>query len=60
MAPKIKESMTLKGSMMLAYQPLGDLPNFFRIAISNPKLTESTLDFVLDEIERISSDIFVE
>lgn len=52
--------MTLKGSMMLAYQPLGDLPNFFRIAISNPKLTESTLDFVLDEIERISSDIFVE
>nr|XP_022320598.1 glutamate decarboxylase 1-like isoform X2 [Crassostrea virginica] len=59
-APKIKESMTLKGNMMLAYQPLGDLPNFFRIAISNPKLTESTLDFVLDEIERISSDIFLE
>eukprot|EP00105_Crassostrea_gigas_P036127 XP_019920275.1 PREDICTED: glutamate decarboxylase 1 [Crassostrea gigas] len=57
-APKIKESMTLKGNMMLAYQPLGDLPNFFRIAISNPRLSESSLDWVLDEIERLSKDIF--
>ncbi|XP_048773376.1 glutamate decarboxylase 1-like [Ostrea edulis] len=59
-APIIKESMTSKGSMMLAYQPLGDIPNFFRIAISNPRLTEGTLDWVLDEIERLSRDIFIE
>ncbi|XP_062576120.1 glutamate decarboxylase 1-like [Saccostrea cucullata] len=57
-APKIKESMTLKGSMMLAYQPLGELPNFFRIAISNSRLTEGTLDWILNEIERLSCDIF--
>ncbi|XP_033758274.1 glutamate decarboxylase 1-like [Pecten maximus] len=56
-APRLKAAMMEKGSMMLAYQPLLDLPNFFRVAISNPALQESDLDFVIDELELLAKGI---
>ncbi|KAK3088048.1 hypothetical protein FSP39_013922 [Pinctada imbricata] len=57
LAPKLKAAMMEKGSMMVTYQPLGKLPNFFRIAISNQNLTASDLDFVMDEMERLGEDL---
>ncbi|KAJ8306840.1 hypothetical protein KUTeg_014924 [Tegillarca granosa] len=57
-APKLKAAMMEKGSMMVTYQTLGDLPNFFRMAISNPALTEKDLDFVVDEFDRLAEEIF--
>ena len=56
-APKLKALMMEKGSIMVTYQPLGELPNFFRIAISNTAMTKSDLDFVLDEFEKLSEDL---
>ena len=45
---------------MMNYQPLGKLPNFFRMTVTNsPKLTESDMDFVLDEVERLGQDLVV-
>ena len=45
------------GTVMVQYQPVGDLPNFFRVAISNPIVTSRDLDFLLDEIEKLGHDI---
>ena len=56
-APKIKAAMMEKGNIMVTYQPLGALPNFFRVAVSNPGLTTADLDFVLDELERIVEEM---
>lgn len=33
--------------------PTGDRPNFFRIVLTAPHATETDMDFVLDEIERL-------
>jgi len=38
---------------MVGYQPLGNLPNFFRIVLANPALTTEDIDFFLDEIMRL-------
>ncbi|XP_076071397.1 glutamate decarboxylase 1-like [Mytilus galloprovincialis] len=53
-APSLKALMLEKGTIMVTYQPLGDLPNFFRIAISNPAIQKEDLDFVLNEIEELA------
>ncbi|XP_052075938.1 glutamate decarboxylase 2-like [Mytilus californianus] len=53
-APSLKALMMEKGTIMVTYQPLGDLPNFFRIAISNPEIQKEDLDFVLNEIEELA------
>jgi glutamate decarboxylase len=58
-APQIKAMMMEKGSLMIGYQPLGDLPNFFRAVISNPALLECDIDFMLDEIARLGSDLIL-
>ena len=39
--------------------PTGDRPNFFRIVLTAPHATESDMDFVLDEIERLGKDLQV-
>uniref|UniRef100_A0A1I8FPE3 DUF2263 domain-containing protein n=1 Tax=Macrostomum lignano TaxID=282301 RepID=A0A1I8FPE3_9PLAT len=39
-------------------QPLGNLPNFFRMIVSNPAATEADIDFLLDCIEKYSAEIF--
>lgn len=56
-APKLKALMMEEGTIMVTYQPLRDLPNFFRIAISNPALTKTDLDFVLDKFEELAEYI---
>lgn len=52
-APKIKEAMIKKGSMMVTYQPLHNLPNFFRIVLQNSCLNEYDMDYFLNEIETL-------
>lgn len=52
--------MMEKGSMMIQYQPLGTLPNFFRIAVSNPAIATADLDFVIQEIVDLAKQIDVE
>ena len=49
--------MMKAGSMMISYQPLGDLPNFFRSIISNQAQTEKDIDFMLDELDRLGHDL---
>jgi glutamate decarboxylase len=55
-APRIKAMMMEKGSMMVGYQPLGKLPNFFRVVLSNPALVPTDVDFFLDEIAKLGED----
>ncbi|KAL9931069.1 glutamate decarboxylase-like protein black [Glossina fuscipes fuscipes] len=56
-APKIKENMMKKGSMMVTYQPLHKLPNFFRIVFQNSCLTETDILYLLDEIETLGNKL---
>ncbi|XP_040278170.1 cysteine sulfinic acid decarboxylase [Bufo bufo] len=56
-APVIKERMMKKGSMMVGYQPHGNIVNFFRQIVVNPEVTKEDLDFSLDEIERLAEDL---
>ncbi|XP_065053236.1 acidic amino acid decarboxylase GADL1-like [Rhopilema esculentum] len=55
--PEIKKRMTLKGSMMVGYQPLKDHVNFFRMIVISSVVTHEDMDFVLDEIERLGKDL---
>lgn len=56
-APKIKERMMLKGSMMIGYQPLDDKPNFFRMVFANQATKDEDVYFLCDEIERLGQDL---
>jgi len=56
-APKIKAMMLEKGTLMVGYQPLGNLPNFFRIVLTNPCLSTEDIDFFLDETARLGEKI---
>jgi len=56
-APAIKALMMEKGSLMVGYQPLGKLPNFFRVVVSNPALVERDIDFMFEEIARLGNDL---
>ncbi|XP_050533627.1 cysteine sulfinic acid decarboxylase [Daktulosphaira vitifoliae] len=56
-APKIKERMMKEGSMMITYQPINDLPNFFRLVLQNSSLTQEDMNFFISEIERLGSDL---
>lgn len=53
----IKALMMESGTTMVQYQPLGTMPNFFRVAVSNPILTTQDMDFLVDEIDRLGRDI---
>ena len=52
-APRIKELMVLKGSLMIGYQPLRQLPNFFRFVLQNSGFTNDDVDYVLNEINKL-------
>ncbi|XP_030376770.1 cysteine sulfinic acid decarboxylase [Scaptodrosophila lebanonensis] len=56
-APKIKEGMIKKGSMMMTYQPLRQLPNFFRLVLQNSCLEESDMLYFLNEIETLGQKL---
>jgi len=53
----MKQRMMLAGTLMVGYQPLGELPNFFRSIISNSATREEDIDFMLDEMERLGHDL---
>lgn len=56
----IKEKMMMNGNLMVGYAPLPskNLKNFFRMVVAaNPKATNETMDFVLDQIEEIGESI---
>ncbi|WAR04442.1 DCE1-like protein, partial [Mya arenaria] len=53
----LKGLMMEKGSMLLQYQPLGSMPNFFRIAFSNSAITRTDLDFVVQEIVDLAEQL---
>ncbi|CAL7942271.1 unnamed protein product [Xylocopa violacea] len=55
--PVVKERMMKKGSMLITYQPLHKLPNFFRLVLQNSGLTETDMRFFAEEIERLASDL---
>nr|XP_003702496.2 PREDICTED: cysteine sulfinic acid decarboxylase [Megachile rotundata]XP_012138826.1 PREDICTED: cysteine sulfinic acid decarboxylase [Megachile rotundata] len=55
--PTVKERMVKKGSMLITYQPLRELPNFFRLVLQNSGLTEADMRFFAEEIERLASDL---
>nr|CAD7195665.1 unnamed protein product [Timema douglasi] len=56
-APLIKERMIKSGSMMVTYQPLKKLPNFFRLVLQNSGLSHTDMDFFIDEFERLGKDL---
>lgn len=56
-APKIKAMMMESGTTMVGYQPQGNKVNFFRMVVSNPAATQSDIDFLIDEIERLGQDL---
>ncbi|GFO11402.1 glutamate decarboxylase 1 [Plakobranchus ocellatus] len=56
-APAVKARMMEAGTLMVQYQPLGNMPNLFRVAVSNPALTRSDLDFLLDELDNMGNEI---
>ncbi|VDN51863.1 unnamed protein product [Dracunculus medinensis] len=56
-APKIKAKMMERGTTMVGYQPDKQLPNFFRMIISNQAITNEDLDFLIKEIIEISKDL---
>jgi len=55
----VKARMVEKGSMMMNYQPLNELPNFLRMTLTAPRATKEDMHFVLDEVERLGKDIEV-
>ncbi|XP_065132476.1 glutamate decarboxylase 1 isoform X1 [Paramisgurnus dabryanus] len=56
-APKIKAKMMEEGLIMIGYQPLGDKVNFFRCVFSNPATRREDVDFLLEEIPRLGSEL---
>lgn len=56
-APKMKERMMREGSMMVTYQAQKGYPNFFRIVFQNSGLTKSDMTHLIEEFERLGSDI---
>lgn len=56
-APKIKAMMMESGTTMVGYQPQGNKVNFFRMVVSNPAVTQSDIDFLIDELERLGQEL---
>jgi glutamate decarboxylase len=55
--PILKARMMDKGSLMIGYQPVGQIPNFFRNIISNPGVQKKDVDYLLDELDRLGHDL---
>lgn len=56
-APKIKERMMIDGTMMITYQPLRNIPNFFRLVLQNSALNEDDMLHIIDEFLRLGADL---
>lgn len=42
---------------MVGYQPLGNRVNFFRVVVFSPLVSQGDMDFFLNEIERLGTDL---
>ena len=49
--------MMNKGDLMVGYQPLFSIPNFFRMVISNQASRREDILYVVEEIDRLGHDI---
>ena len=56
-APVIKSRLMERGKTMVGYQPLEDMPNFFRIIISNSATINDDVKVLLDEIDSIGKEL---
>ncbi|KAL6260322.1 hypothetical protein P5V15_007853 [Pogonomyrmex californicus] len=56
-APMIKERMVRAGTMLITYQTLRNMPNFFRLVLQNSGVTEADMKFFVEEIERLAVDL---
>ncbi|KZC06714.1 PREDICTED: cysteine sulfinic acid decarboxylase-like [Dufourea novaeangliae] len=56
-APKLKEKMTKRGSLMINYQPLHEKPNFFRFVIQNSGVDTEDIYYVFDELENLGESM---
>ena len=57
MAPQIKASMMLQGTMLIGYQPYEDKVNFFRLVVANGNVSKEDMLFAISEIERLGKDL---
>lgn len=57
LAPKLMGQLIENGTVIIQFQTLGDLPNFFRIVITNPLIAEEDINFIVDEIDRAGREI---
>jgi hypothetical protein len=53
----IKQRMMEQGTLMVGYQPDGNMVNFFRMVVSNTHTTTDDIDFIVSEIERLGIDL---
>lgn len=49
--------MTERGTMLVGYQPVDQLPNFFRMIVINDEIDHSDMEFVVNEIEQLGQDL---
>lgn len=54
---QLKSRMMNAGTLMISYQPLGDIPNFFRNIVSNPGAQHKDIDFLVAELDRLGHDL---
>jgi glutamate/tyrosine decarboxylase-like PLP-dependent enzyme len=56
---EIFDRMQKQGTMLIQHNPLGefDLPNFFRLVLKGEKTRLEDMDYILEEIDRLGSDI---
>lgn len=54
---QLKARMMYSGTLMIGYQPLGHVPNFFRSIISNSAVQKQDIDFMLSELDRLGADL---
>lgn len=55
--PILKGKMMEVGTLMVGYQPLNEIPNFFRNIISSAAVTKGDVDFLLSELDRLGQDL---
>ena len=55
--PILKGRMMNAGTLMISYQPQGDIPNFFRNIVSNPGAQHKDIDFLVAELDRLGKDL---
>ncbi|VEN61661.1 unnamed protein product [Callosobruchus maculatus] len=56
-APKMKEKMMLAGTMMVAYQAIRGLPNFWRVLFQNSAMDKPDIDLLIQRFEEFGKDL---